>query len=374
MSLFNGRSFSERKNLNIKLIKYPFRNTFSRIKTEKNIPSFNKELNKKEGEISSNTDLLAKTANSHLSGLLITFNKDKDKEDEIRKINSKKSHKRINSAFNISKKFNFLKDYIKKSSIFNSRNSFSLSGSLSNDRDLKFCKSKSVFNLKSSPSKEKKKGDEYNSKLNSPKIIKKKKIKMKRCISQKSVKLIKEVPKIYNQLSRNAFIIKEGLINNLSEKTSDSKNLKKYFTERDDSKSINKNINNHIYFDLKEKIKKKKFQHFKYVKSKDSNLITLRDSTANLINFGDYLEDMEDNVFYIFRRYLLKRYPHLSKDAGLNIHIVNIKKNKNIEKIEKNSNIIFSLYNKNLEIFDNLNHKFILPKTIKYIKKKRIKK
>ena len=39
--------FSERKNLNIKLIKYPFRNTFSRIKTEKNIPSFNKELNKK---------------------------------------------------------------------------------------------------------------------------------------------------------------------------------------------------------------------------------------------------------------------------------------------------------------------------------------
>jgi hypothetical protein len=50
---------------------------------------------------------------------------------------------------------------------------------------------------------------------------------MKRCISQKSVKLIKEVPKIYNQLSRNAFVIKEGLINNLSEKTSDSKNLKK---------------------------------------------------------------------------------------------------------------------------------------------------
>ena len=121
MSLFNGKSFLDRKNLNIKLIKYPFRNTFSRIKTEKNIPSFNKELNKKEGEISSNTDLLAKTANSHLSGLLITFNKDKDKEDEIRKINSKKSHKRINSAFNISKKFNFLKDYIKKSSIFNSK-------------------------------------------------------------------------------------------------------------------------------------------------------------------------------------------------------------------------------------------------------------
>ena len=80
---------------------------------------------------------------------------------------------------------------------------------------------------------------------------------------------------------------------------------------------------------------------------------------------------MEDNVFYIFRRYLLKRYPHLSKDAGLNIHIVNIIKNKNIEKIEKNSNIIFSLYKKNLEIFDNLNHKFILPKTIKYIKKKK---
>ena len=156
MSLFNGRSFLDRKNLNIKLIKYPFRNTFSRINTEKYIPSFKKELKKKEGEILSNTDLLAKSANNHLSSLMIASNK--DKEDEIRRISSKKSHKRIYSAFDIPKKINFIQDYIKKSSIFNSRNSFSLSGSLSNDRDLKFCKSKSVFNLKSSPSKEKKKG------------------------------------------------------------------------------------------------------------------------------------------------------------------------------------------------------------------------
>ncbi len=369
MSLFNGRSFLDRKNINIKLIKYPFRNTFSRINTEKYIPSFKKELKKKEGEILSNTDLLAKSANNHLSSLMIASNK--DKEDEIRRISSKKSHKRIYSAFDIPKKMNFLQDYIKKSSIFNSRNSFTLSGSLTNDRNFKFCKSKSVFNLKLSPSKEKKKEKEY-SKVNSPNIIKKKKIKMKRCISQKSVKLMKEVPKIYNQLSRNALFIKEGLISNMSEKTSDIQNIKKYFTERDDSKSINKNINNHIYLDLKEKIKKKKIQYFNYVKSKDSNLITLRDSTANLINFGDYLEEMEDNVFYIFRRYLLKKYPHLSKDAGLNIHtIINTKKNKNLEKIEKNANIIFSLYKKNLQIFDNINKKLILPKkNIKNIKKK----
>ncbi len=370
MSLFNGKSFLDRKNLNIKLIKYPFRNTFSRIKTEKYIPSFTKELKNKEVEILSNTDLLAKSANSHLSGLMITSNK--DKEDEIRRISSKKSHKRIYSAFNISKKLNCLKDYIKKSSIFNSRNSFSLSGSLTNDRNFKFYKSKSFFNLKITPSKEKKKENEYNNtKVNSPNIIRKKKIKMKRCISQKSVTLMKEVPKIYNQLSRNALFIKEGLINNMSEKTSDNQNIKKYFTERDDSKSINKNINNLIYLDLKEKIKKKKFQYFNYVKSKDSNLIKLRDSTANLINFGDYLEEMEDNVFYIFRKYLLKKYPHLSKDAGLNIHTINnTKKNKNFEKIEKNANIIFSLYKKNLQIFDNMNQKILHPKILKNTKKK----
>jgi hypothetical protein len=80
---------------------------------------------------------------------------------------------------------------------------------------------------------------------------------------------------------------------------------------------------------------------------------------------------MEDNVFYIFRKYLLKKYPHLSKDAGLNIHTINnTKKNKNFEKIEKNANIIFSLYKKNLQIFDNMNQKILHPKILKNTKKK----
>ena len=79
---------------------------------------------------------------------------------------------------------------------------------------------------------------------------------------------------------------------------------------------------------------------------------------------------MEDNVFYLFRKYLFKKYPNLSKKAGLIVEDNQNKKNKEILKIEKNTNIILSLHKQNLKIFNNLNQKYNYPKTNRNIKSK----
>ena len=364
MSLYKGKNLFDR-NTNIRILKRPFKSPFFKIKTEKYIPCFNKILKKKEGEISLNTDLLTRTANNHLFELIQSS---KEKEDPV-KTSPKKIHKRIFSAFNTNQNTNYLSfnEFMKRTFI-NSRNSKSISNSLSNDKCLKINNSKSTLNIKSlSHSKEK---EIYSSNRNVLKIKKKK--KMKRCISQESIKLIKEVPKIYKQLSRNASAIKESLINNFNEKNFDTQSLKQYFSDNKDPKSVKNDIKNHIYFDLNDEKenKKKKFPLFKSVKCKDSNIITIRDSTANLINFGDHLELMEDNVFYLFRKYLFKKYPNLSKKAGLIVEDNQNKKNKEILKIEKNTNIILSLHKQNLKIFNNLNQKYNYPKTNRNIKSK----
>ena len=114
----------------------------------------------------------------------------------------------------------------------------------------------------------------------------------------------------------------------------------------------------------------------KYIGNNREN-IWMKKSTANLISFGTSFMMISDDIFLREHKRIINKYPELEKEAQLSVPFYKVKKNKTIEKMEKNEKKIKNICSENEVLLRGINRKWkeqkILRSQSQYLIKPKIK-
>ena len=132
-----------------------------------------------------------------------------------------------------------------------------------------------------------------------------------------------------------------------------TKVFKKYLKIKGDEQTNLKKVLDPLQNNFKSNLKEVQ----KFIGNNREN-IWMKKSTANLISFGTSFMMISDDIFLREHKRIINKYPELEKEAQLSVPFYKVKKNKTIEKMEKNEKKIKSICSENDILIRGINTKY----------------
>ena len=202
--------------------------------------------------------------------------------------------------------------------------------------------------------------------------LKPKKIKILKKDFNKSFSKFLSIEKTLNDTKKDTLHIIQRIKRYKVISDRETKNLSDTFQKKEESiKKVDNLINeendnkNRItdidYNKLLGPLNKTNSQMFQKIKinQKQNGQIWLKQSTANMIKFGQYFNRMDDEQFFKQRKKIIKKFAAIEKDSDIIDGIKTERCRYNYGKgIKKNNKIITKLAEDNLDFFRNVSKKF----------------
>ena len=150
----------------------------------------------------------------------------------------------------------------------------------------------------------------------------------------------------------------QNLSDTFQKKEESIKKVDNLINEENDSKNRITDIDYNKLLGPLNKTNSQMFQKIK-INQKQNGQIWLKQSTANMIKFGQYFNRMDDEQFFKQRKKIIKKFAAIEKDSDIIDGIKTERCRYNYGKgIKKNNKIITKLAEDNLDFFRNVSKKF----------------
>ena len=150
----------------------------------------------------------------------------------------------------------------------------------------------------------------------------------------------------------------QNLSDTFQKKEESIKNVDNLINEENDNKNRITDIDYNKLLGPLNKTNSQMFQKIK-INQKQNGQIWLKQSTANMIKFGQYFNRMDDEQFFKQRKKIIKKFAAIEKDSDIIDGIKTERCRYNYGKgIKKNNKIITKLAEDNLDFFRNVSKKF----------------
>ena len=150
----------------------------------------------------------------------------------------------------------------------------------------------------------------------------------------------------------------QNLSDTFQKKEESIKKLDNLINEENDNKNQITDIDYNKLLGPLNKTNSQMFQKIK-INQKQNGQIWLKQSTANMIKFGQYFNRMDDEQFFKQRKKIIKKFAAIEKDSDIIDGIKTERCRYNYGKgIKKNNKIITKLAEDNLDFFRNVSKKF----------------
>jgi hypothetical protein len=150
----------------------------------------------------------------------------------------------------------------------------------------------------------------------------------------------------------------QNLSDTFQKKEESIKKVDNLINEENDNKNQITDIDYNKLLGPLNKTNSQMFQKIK-INQKQNGQIWLKQSTANMIKFGQYFNRMDDEQFFKQRKKIIKKFAAIEKDSDIIDGIKTERCRYNYGKgIKKNNKIITKLAEDNLDFFRNVSKKF----------------
>jgi len=150
----------------------------------------------------------------------------------------------------------------------------------------------------------------------------------------------------------------QNLSDTFQKKEESIKKVDNLINEENDNKNRITDIDYNKLLGPLNKTNSQMFQKIK-INQKQNGQIWLKQSTANMIKFGQYFNRMDDEQFFKQRKKIIKKFAAIEKDSDIIDGIKTERCRYNYGKgIKKNNKIIIKLAEDNLDFFRNVSKKF----------------
>ena len=150
----------------------------------------------------------------------------------------------------------------------------------------------------------------------------------------------------------------QNLSDTFQKKDESIKKVDNLINEENDNKNRITDIDYNKLLGPLNKTNNQMFQKIK-INQKQNGQIWLKQSTANMIKFGQYFNRMDDEQFFKQRKKIIKKFAAIEKDSDIIDGIKTERCRYNYGKgIKKNNKIITKLAEDNLDFFRNVSKKF----------------
>ena len=150
----------------------------------------------------------------------------------------------------------------------------------------------------------------------------------------------------------------QNLSDTFQKKEESIKKVDNLINEENDNKNRITDIDYNKLLGPLNKTNSQMFQKIK-INQKQNGQIWLKQSTANMIKFGQYFNRMDDEQFFKQRKKIIKKFAAIEKDSDIIDGIKTERCRYNYGKgIKKNNKIITKLAEDNLDFFRNVSKKF----------------
>ena len=150
----------------------------------------------------------------------------------------------------------------------------------------------------------------------------------------------------------------QNLSDTFQKKEESIKKVDNLINEENDNKNRITDIDYNKLLGPLNKTNNQMFQKIK-INQKQNGQIWLKQSTANMIKFGQYFNRMDDEQFFKQRKKIIKKFAAIEKDSDIIDGIKTERCRYNYGKgIKKNNKIITKLAEDNLDFFRNVSKKF----------------
>ena len=150
----------------------------------------------------------------------------------------------------------------------------------------------------------------------------------------------------------------QNLSDTFQKKEESIKKVDNLINEENDNKNRITDIDYNKLLGPLNKTNSQMFQKIK-INQKQNGQIWLKQSTANMIKFGQYFNRMDDEQFFKQRKKIIKKFAAIEKDSDIIDGIKTERCRYNYGKgIKKNNKIITKLAEDNLDYFRNVSKKF----------------
>ena len=150
----------------------------------------------------------------------------------------------------------------------------------------------------------------------------------------------------------------QNLSDTFQKKEESIKKVDNLINEENDNKNRITDIDYNKLLGPLNKTNSQMFQKIK-INQKQNGQIWLKQSTANMIKFGQYFNRMDDEQFFKQRKKIIKKFAAIEKDSDIVDRIKTERCRYNYGKgIKKNNKIITKLAEDNLDFFRNVSKKF----------------
>ena len=150
----------------------------------------------------------------------------------------------------------------------------------------------------------------------------------------------------------------QNLSDTFQKKEESIKKVDNLINEENDNKNRITDIDYNKLLGPLNKANSQMFQKIK-INQKQNGQIWLKQSTANMIKFGQYFNRMDDEQFFKQRKKIIKKFAAIEKDSDIIDGIKTERCRYNYGKgIKKNNKIITKLAEDNLDFFRNVSKKF----------------
>ena len=150
----------------------------------------------------------------------------------------------------------------------------------------------------------------------------------------------------------------QNLSDTFQKKEESIKKVDNLINEENDNKNRITDIDYNKLLGPLNKTNSQMFQKIK-INQKQNGQIWLKQSTANMIKFGQYFNRMDDEQFFKQRKKIIKKFAAIEKDSDIIDGIKTERYRYNYGKgIKKNNKIITKLAEDNLDFFRNVSKKF----------------
>ena len=150
----------------------------------------------------------------------------------------------------------------------------------------------------------------------------------------------------------------QNLSDTFQKKEESIKKVDNLINEENDNKNQITDIDYNKLLGPLNKTNSQMFQKIK-INQKQNGQIWLKQSTANMIKFGQYFNRMDDEQFFKQRKKIIKKFAAIEKDSDIIDGIKTERCRYNYGKgIKKNNKIITKLAEDNLDFFRNISKKF----------------
>ena len=150
----------------------------------------------------------------------------------------------------------------------------------------------------------------------------------------------------------------QNLSDTFQKKEESIKKVDNLINEENDNKNRITDIDYNKLLGPLNKTNSQMFQKIK-INQKQNGQIWLKQSTANMIKFGQYFNRMDDEQFFKQRKKIIKKFAAIEKDSDIVDGIKTERCRYNYGKgIKKNNKIITKLAEDNLDFFRNVSKKF----------------